>query len=474
MQAGWIMFEVGSVQLYHHKSVLKKYIICIVVCGLGFYSFGYGFAFGNMNNPIIGSSQFFMIDSNLENFIQYWGFLLNTLAIINGVLTQRTKLTTYIIISLSVSIIIFPLLVHWFWSPEGWFSPYGNPRKMYVIDFAGGGVVHMCAGVYGFVASKYFIRNKAQYNGQSAKGPSIMFMAIGVIFLYFGFFGFNTGAFRVYGSIAAKITMNTIISAFAGGIIGYLGFIIIPKVSFKKLDANVVRRWKTRVATEDAILNGVLCGLVSTTSSCVFLFPSEAVLVATIGYLFYAAISLLLFKMNCQDPLDGVAIHFGCGLVSMLSVVICDGPTIEYIIKTIHALEQQNLSQPAKLISFVYYGWAWQLLNQLIAILVIIVLTGLVAYIIFSRIPEHKRNIAVEEQASSTFYPMGLDPRVYNPEVSPKRRDYENEDAEPKSSDYKVKFQYYKGGELEFESIKRKDTAATIVVNYEDDINEEK
>jgi len=279
-----------------------------------------------------------------------------------------------------------------------------------------------------------------------------MFRAIGVIFLYFGFFGFNTGAFRVNGATAAKITMNTIISASAGGIIGYLGFIIIPKITSNEIN---VKRWKTRVATEDAILNGVLCGLVSTTSSCVFLLPSEAVLVATIGYLVYAGISLLLFKMKCQDPLDGVAIHFGCGLVSMLSVIICDGTTIVNVIKTIQSLEQQHLLQPAKLITFIYYGWAWQLLCQLIAIVVIIVLTALVAYIIFSRIPEHKRNIAVEEQAGSTFYPMGLDPRVYNPHMSPRRRE---QDSEPKSSDYKVKFQYYKGGVLDLESIKRKET----------------
>jgi len=97
-----------------------------------------------------------------------------------------------------------------------------------------------------------------------------------------------------------------------------------------------------------------------------------------------------------------VAIHFGCGLLSLLSVVICDGDFITKIIRQIQ--DYERLTSRLDIKPFIYYGWYWQLLFQLIGICVIILWCTILTVLLFKCIPVNKRNIDYNEQATSNFF----------------------------------------------------------------------
>jgi hypothetical protein len=124
---------------------------------LGFWSIGYAIAFGNANggNPFIGNEYFFLVGIRTGRQLSHWffqfGFAATAATIVSGAVAERTQMGAYIGYSTLLTMIVYPVCVHWQWSESGWLSPFNasTPKLLGtgMLDFAGCGCVHMLGGL---------------------------------------------------------------------------------------------------------------------------------------------------------------------------------------------------------------------------------------------------------------------------------------------------------------------------------------
>ena len=153
MQAGFSLLESGTVRTKNTANILIKNLLDACIGVIGWYFLGYGFAFGKDAGGFIGYTKFVGtdIEGDINEYYMQWFFQFTFCAtaatIVSGSLAERTKLEAYIVYSFLMSSFIYPVVVHWVWSPDGWLAQEG------FIDFAGSGVVHLVGGASGFIAA---------------------------------------------------------------------------------------------------------------------------------------------------------------------------------------------------------------------------------------------------------------------------------------------------------------------------------
>ena len=144
MQIGFCMLESGLVRSKNSINVASKNIIdfCIAVCL--FWMIGYGFMFGSSWNGLIGFSDFFVGGTQTSKDIAFLIFQMvfcaTAATIVAGAVAERMSFMGYILISIFISVIIYPVSGHWIWGSGGWLASMG------FIDFAGSTVVHSVGG----------------------------------------------------------------------------------------------------------------------------------------------------------------------------------------------------------------------------------------------------------------------------------------------------------------------------------------
>ena len=160
MQPGFSMIAAGFVRKKNLQNTMLKNILDVCTAAIGFYSFGYAFAYGGQNTSTdttwIGSSNFFVTttssgdDDTINYAFWFYQFVLSAsvVTIVAGTLAERCKMISYMTYCFYISAFVYPLLVHTIWSSNGWLSTSNiNPyRGIGVIDFAGAGVIHMAGG----------------------------------------------------------------------------------------------------------------------------------------------------------------------------------------------------------------------------------------------------------------------------------------------------------------------------------------
>lgn len=154
MQVGFCMLEAGAVSSRSTEAIMMKNACDCCVTALVWWAVGYTFAFGD-GSPFIGvgpSGLFFA--SGIDDaytwaaFFFHLNFCATASTIVSGAIAERAHILSYLLFSLACGIIIYPVVAHWQWSTSGWASP-SNPNALLggVIDFAGGGAVHVLGGV---------------------------------------------------------------------------------------------------------------------------------------------------------------------------------------------------------------------------------------------------------------------------------------------------------------------------------------
>lgn len=160
MQSGFSLLEAGMVRKKNTLNIIMKNIIDVSVGAVGWWLIGYGLAFGEsgelFGQKTYGSSKFAMMHKDLKTdkegafLYAFWFFQFTFCAtaatIVSGAMAERAKVEGYIIFSFVMSVIIYPVVVHWTWG-GGWLSEEGYS------DFAGSGVVHMTGGLSALVAA---------------------------------------------------------------------------------------------------------------------------------------------------------------------------------------------------------------------------------------------------------------------------------------------------------------------------------
>ncbi|XKL63860.1 hypothetical protein PGB90_006224 [Kerria lacca] len=253
MQIGFACLEAGSVRYKNVGNIMLKNFLDSLICSIVFWLTGYAIAFGD-GNAYIGWTWFagINIPNNLwsEWFFQYT-FASTAGTILSGAVAERCSFITYLSYSLFMSGFIYPVIVHWTWSYQGWLKQLG------FIDYAGGMLIHGVAGTACLVAAKLIGPRIGRFDKNSEdsfSGHSNALIGIGSIIILVGFCGFNAGTLNHYskprdGIIATIIIRNTIMCG-AGG--------ALTTLFLSKFGAFNEKYWYFEFT-----VNGGLAGLVS-------------------------------------------------------------------------------------------------------------------------------------------------------------------------------------------------------------------
>eukprot|EP00640_Fibrocapsa_japonica_P001704 CAMPEP_0113935380 /NCGR_PEP_ID=MMETSP1339-20121228/2540_1 /TAXON_ID=94617 /ORGANISM="Fibrocapsa japonica" /LENGTH=469 /DNA_ID=CAMNT_0000937511 /DNA_START=106 /DNA_END=1515 /DNA_ORIENTATION=- /assembly_acc=CAM_ASM_000762 len=325
MQTGFAMLEVGSVSVKNTKNILIKNIFDASIGAISFWLLGYGFAFGEDKGGFIGTDIFaFQNRSDDEptwddgaeyaSWLFQWAFAATAATIVSGAVAERVSFIGYIIYSVILTSFIYPVVVHWGWSGEGWATAWTEDPEILlegcgVIDFAGSGVVHMTGGCAALVAAIAVGPRTGRFNpdGSVNEMPqqSAVLQTLGTLILWFGWFGFNgvsTLAISGLAGAAARTMVTTAIAAATAA---------ITTVSLGKALTGVIDIGLAN--------NGVLAGLVSITAPCSTCTGEGAFIIGIIGGLVYYGASKMLHKFKIDDVVDAVPVHMFCGMWGVIA-----------------------------------------------------------------------------------------------------------------------------------------------------------
>ncbi len=322
MQAGFALVECGFTRAKSAGNILMKNLLDYSGGAIAFFLFGFALMFGDSIGGFVGGNGFFGAGADATTAdgmwtITFWFFqsvfAATAATIVSGGIAERTKFSSYILISIIVTGLIYPVSGHWAWGGL-WGEAGGWLENMGFADFAGSTVVHSVGGwvalagamVVGPRIGKYSADGKAN----AIPGHNIPLAALGVFILWFGWFGFNPGSTTVADGTIGYIAVNTTLAAAAG----VLGAMTTAWIRFGKPDVSMS-------------MNGALAGLVAITAGCYELSPGGSIIVGAIaGILVVLAIVFIDQVLKVDDPVGCVAVHGVCGAWGTLAVGLFAAP----------------------------------------------------------------------------------------------------------------------------------------------------
>jgi ammonium transporter, Amt family len=313
MQAGFCCLETGLVRAKNSINVAMKNLVDFLVSGFGFWMVGFVFVFGDSFYGVIG------IVSPVLDSPKAFAFFLFQLTfcgaattIVSGAVAERMRFTGYLAIAIFVSVVIYPISAHWVWGGALTGEATGWLAKAGFIDFAGSTVVHAVGGCLGLVACWIIGARKGRFNedgSQTLFSHNIPIATIGVMLLWFGWFGFNGGStLELNGSVPSIIT-NTTLAGIAGG----LAALVFSQITYRHSDVTEV-------------LNGVLAGLVSVTAGCHVIGMSGAICIGLIGGVITSSCGRLLESWKIDDAVGAFSVHGAAGIWGTVAVALFGNP----------------------------------------------------------------------------------------------------------------------------------------------------
>ena len=292
MQAGFTLVESGMTRSKNVVNIAMKNVLDIAVGSLVFWFIGYSLMYGDTNG-FIGWSGFMYNQGPADLFFQTV-FCATAATIVSGAIAGRTKYTTYIIFSVVLTAIIYPIAGGWQWNGDGWLAQMG------FIDFAGSSIVHAVGGWAALIAAILVGPRIGKYiNGKAVNipGHNKMYAALGVFILWFGWFGFNGGSQLAWGGDdavgASMVVLVTNLAAAAGAV----GALALTWFKYKKPNL-------------DMTLNGALAGLVSITAGCGNMTEGGAILAGFIGGIIVVfSMEFVEQKLKIDDAVGAFSVH---------------------------------------------------------------------------------------------------------------------------------------------------------------------
>ena len=307
MVPGLAMFYGGLVRTKNVLGTMMHSFAAMAIIGVLWVTVGYALAFGpNALGGWIGwdSGLVFLrkIDGTVSTggipdlvFAMFQGkFAIITPALIAGAFAERVRFRGYAIFIAGWSLLVYSPLCHWVWAADGFLFQAG------AIDFAGGTVVHISAGVSGLIAALYLGARRG-YPRTAMHPNNLVMVMMGVGLLWVGWFGFNAGSSLASGVKTAQALTVTQAAAAAGA----LAWICIEAVQLRK-------------ATSLGIASGILAGLVVITPAAGVVQPAGAIALGFIASaLCYGAI-LIKNRLGYDDTLDVFGVHGVAGMAGAL------------------------------------------------------------------------------------------------------------------------------------------------------------
>jgi Amt family ammonium transporter len=384
MQLGFAYVEGGFTRAKNANNIMMKNLLSVCVGTLAFMAVGFTIMFGN-GNGFWGYEGWFLTGADNSPAgadayqgaygslawatVPFWAkvffqlmFAATAGTIISGAVAERTKFSSYLIVTAVVTAVIYPVVGHWAWG-GGWLSTL-DPI---FTDFAGSTVVHLTGGTLAAVGAYMVGARKGKYGPdgkpRAIPGHSLPMATLGVFVLWLGWFGFNAGSTMAANTDIALIAINTNMGAAAGAI----GAMLVSLILFRTFDIGMT-------------LNGVLCGLVAVTAGCYVINPLGATIMGFLGGVF-VVFAVLAVDRFIDDPVGAIAVHGGGGALGTIFV----------------GLFAVNGG-------LFYGGGAALLITQLKGVLATIAFAGIAGFILFAAV---KYTIGLRVSAEEEF--NGLD-----------------------------------------------------------------
>ena len=317
MQAGFTLVEAGMTRSKNAVNIAMKNILDICVGSLSYWLVGYSLMYGDTSNGWFFWSGLFQ-GEGADLFFQTM-FAATTATIVSGAIAGRTKYSTYIIFSLIMTAIIYPISGGWEWN-GGWLNDTAGFMPAEFIDFAGSSIVHSVGGWAALVAAFMVGPRIGKYvDGKvmPIAGHNQILATLGVFILWFGWFGFNGGSQLAWGGADAVAASNVVLITNLAAAAGGLGALITTWFWYGK--PNLAQT-----------LNGALAGLVSITAGCGNMTAGGAVLAGLIGGIIVVfSIEFIEKKLKIDDAIGAASVHGVAGAWGTLVIGLwgVDGDT---------------------------------------------------------------------------------------------------------------------------------------------------
>jgi ammonium transporter, Amt family len=329
MQAGFALLEAGLTRMKNVGHIAAKNALVLALASLVYYLVGFGIAFGDGGNGLFGGSGFvpsvdqllavgaapfswFAAVPGAAGYLFEVVFCAVSLAIVWGAMAERTRLWVYFAFGVAF-VLVYSVVSHWIWSPDGWLFGLGMQ------DFAGSTVVHYQGALAGLAGALLLGPRLGKFNADgepnAIPGHNMAYTTLGVLILWFGWFGFNPGSTLSvdFGGIGffAYVALNTNIAAAAG----VVGAVATSWAIVKKPDLSMM-------------LNGAIAGLVAITAACAFVAPWAAIVIGLGAGAIVVGGTLFVERLGIDDPIGAIAAHGMSGVWGTLALGFLTVPTL--------------------------------------------------------------------------------------------------------------------------------------------------
>ncbi len=304
------LFYGGMVRRKNLLSTIMMSFAIIALIGILWVLYGYSLSFGNDHGGIIGGLNFLGLNGVGQEpssiyaptvphliYMMYQGmFAIITVALITGAVVERMKFSSLMIFAVVWFTLVYSPVAHWVWGSGGWMAKLG------VLDFAGGTVVHITAGVSALALANLLGPRKDVTSRQPPEPNNIPLVAVGAGLLWFGWFGFNAGSALTAGGLASSAFVATNTAAAAAAFTW------------------MMLSWMHKRPSVLGLATGAVVGLVAITPAAGFVSPIMGIFIGAGA----AAVSyyMMLFrarKMKVDESLDVWACHGIGGTVGALA-----------------------------------------------------------------------------------------------------------------------------------------------------------
>jgi ammonium transporter, Amt family len=383
MEGGFALLEAGFVRQKNAVSIIMKVFVDIAFGALIFYFIGFAFMYGKDAGGFIGTTGFFMGGDLTHIHLSishetYWlfqcAFVIAVISIVSGAVAERINFRAYILYTIAMTGIIYPIAGHWVWAVGGWLGNLG------MVDFAGSAVIHALGGFSALAAALIIGPRIGKFSEDGSANivpPSNLPLAsVGAFILWFGWFGFNSGStLSATNTSIGHIAVTTMLAAAAGS----AACILFTMMRYRKSDPPMV-------------INGALAGLVGITAGCAFVSDVAAIIIGAVCGIAMVFATEILESRGIDDPVGAFPVHGVSGSIGTLAVGLFAQP---------NAIKEGTTG--------LFYGGGFELLGVQAIGLVIVCIWGFILTWGFLKLI----NLAVPLRVSRDEELVGLDVGIH-------------------------------------------------------------
>jgi ammonium transporter, Amt family len=338
---GLALFYCGMVRKKNVLATMAQSLLCTALCSILWVVVGYSLAF-NGDGALIGNLDKVMLQGIGMNsvapatkipemlFMAYqMTFAIITVALVAGSVADRMSFSAFVWFAALWLLVVYVPIAHWVWG-GGWLTPDAATMKPGILDFAGGTVVHLNAGIAGLVAA-YIVGSRQGYGSDNFAPYDLSLAVIGTGLLWVGWFGFNGGSALGANSRAVFAIVATHLAASMGA-----------------LTWMALEWWTRGKPSVLGMISGAVAGLGTITPASGFVLPWQGIVIGLVaGAICFWACTKLKQKLGYDDSLDVFGVH---GMGGITGTLLCGVFAVAAVGETAGLLE----GNPSQLLYQIY------------------------------------------------------------------------------------------------------------------------